>query len=332
MTMQSNVVIHREFPLHRRTNAPTLAGPIFEAVTYAGAAIALAALGTWVFPRWSTWSGDVQPILPGIAAITLLVLGWLIRDEDNQVARRVTGAVWAFGTLFVAWFVWALTAGSVAYAGPWLPLIVAGSTVAVAIALWALHRHTLQVIAVVTAVLATAYVGLALLPAPADWMYAMTFVGLGVIVIGLAALGQFPPRTASFVMGALAVLIAPVVAITVVTSASTPIRTWLFLGVGLAAALSASGVLLRSVSMRVLGALGLFGFVTALIQRYYVDTTAFGLTVAILGAVMVLGALAGLWLYEPGMRPSAGQREATPGEIPGAPVPVETKAEGRIAI
>jgi hypothetical protein len=328
--MQGNVVIHREFPLHRRTTAPSMAGPIFEAVTYAGAAIALAALGTWVYPRWLTWSGEIQPILPGIAAIALLMLGWLIRDEDNPVARRVTGAVWAFGALFVAWFVWSLTAGSAGYAGPWLPLIVAGSTAVVALGLWTFHRHTLQVITLVGAVLATVFYGLALLPEPTDWMYVTAFAGLGVIVMALAAMGLVLPRTASYVTGALAVLIAPAVSITIITSGSTAIRTWLYVGLVLAVALSVAGVLLRSVPVRVLGAVGLFGYVAALIQRYYAETAALGLIVAVLGAVMVVGALVALWLYEPGMRPSIGEREPTPAEL--EPTPADRKTEGRIAI
>ena len=329
--MQGNVVIHREFPLHRRTTAPSTAGPILEAVIYAGAAIALAALGTWVYPRWVTWSGAIQPILPGIAAITLLMLGWLVRDEHKPVARRVTGAVWAFGALFVAWFVWSLTAGTAGYAGPWLPLIVAGSTAVVALGMWTFHRHALQLITLVGAVLATAFYGLALVPAPTDWMYATAFAGLGVIVIGLAAMRFLPPRTASYVTGALALLIAPVVAISVVTPASSAIRTWLYVGVFLAMALSVAGVVLRSVPLRVIGAVGLLGYMGVLIQRYYVETAAFGLIAAILGAVMVVGALVALWLYEPGMRPSIGSRESTPTEAPEAR-PVELKAEGAKAI
>jgi hypothetical protein len=323
MTMQENVVIHREFPLHRRTTAPSFAGPIFEAVTYAGAALALAALGTWVYPRWLTWSGAVQPILPGVAAITLLALGWLIRDEDNPIARRLTGAVWGFAALFVGWFVFALTQGTAGYAGPWVPLIVTGSTAVVALGLWVVHRHSLQLITLIGAVLATAYVGLALLLTPADWMYAITFAGIGVGVIALAAVGLMPPRITAYATGSVVPLIAPLVAITIVTEASTPIRTWVYVGIGLAVALAVAGVLLRSVPMRILAAIGLLGYVAALIQRYYVEPVALGLTLAIVGVVMLVGALVALWMYEPGMKKVAEERPAAP---------IEEEREGKIAL
>jgi hypothetical protein len=84
------------------------------------------------------------------------------------------------------------------------------------------------------------------------------------------------------------------------------------------------------VPVRVIGAVGLLGYVAALIQRFYVETAAFGLIVAILGAVMVVGALVALWLYEPGMRPSRAEREPTRAEL--EPTPVELKAEGAKAI
>jgi hypothetical protein len=309
MAMQENVVIHKQFPLHRRTaEVRSIVGPAVEAVTYAGAALVLAAMGTWIYPRWVGWSHAVQPFLPGLAAIALVVLGWLIRDEHNPVARRLTGALWAFAVPFAGWFVVALL--NVAdYAGPWERLIVAGSMVVVAFGLWLLHRRSLQVVTLVAAMLGAAYVGLALLPTPADWMYATAFAGIGAVVIALAALGLATPRVASFVTGTIAALIAPVAAITVVTASSTPIRSWIYVGLALGVAVAVIGVLARSAPLRVLGAVGVFGYAAALIQRYYVSSAWLGVTLAILGALMIVGAVVALWVYEPGMREVAEIRE-----------------------
>jgi hypothetical protein len=161
----------------------------------------------------------------------------------------------------------------------------------------------------VVSLLGAAYVGLALLPTPTDWMYATAFAGIGAAVIGLAALGLATPRVASFVTGTLAALIAPVAAVTVVTASSTPIQTWAYVGLALGVAAVVTGVLARSVPMRVLGAVGVFGYAALLIQRYYVSSAWLGVTLAILGALMIVGAVVALWVYEPGMREVAEVRE-----------------------
>jgi hypothetical protein len=159
-------------------------------------------------------------------------------------------------------------------------------------------------------------------PLSNTWMFAVTFVGLGAAMIIAAWLGFMLPKTGAYVLGSLAVLVAPIVPVGIVLVLTLD-HTWMVVGVGLAAALVAASVVLRSVPMRILGSVGVLGYLAGLTGTYYADSPTLGLTLAIAGPAMLVGALLALWMYEPGLREGPEEKPS---------MRIESKAETKLAL
>jgi hypothetical protein len=261
---------------------------IAEVLGYLGAALAVAAVGSLLGQHWDDrgTAAHIAVTASGVAALWLG--GWLLRDTDEPALERLAGALWllsvgAMGALVavIGVDVWKPSPEAVATAA-------GASCFLYAAALWAWRRRAPQLVALAAAgVTLTASAAVFAGASPDGTALAVWVFGLAWFAAAWA--GALRPEPAAYVLGALPILIAPWVA--------AEADAMSFLGLAGAAGLMAVSVKLRETPLLVLGSIGVFGFITEIVARYFADTIGVPLALLLSGVILIGVALVTARLY-----------------------------------
>jgi hypothetical protein len=293
-----------------------------EVVGYLGAILLLAGGVAAISRQWShigTWAH--VGILAGAAAFFLLA-GLSVRRVREPAIQRLTGVTWLLSVL--------CTAGAAGYAtydlifsftsadnnaGAVTVLGVGLATSAYAAVLWLVRRRALQaaamfggLITLICGFIATATAGRA--PNGASLAYALALWGFGLAWAVLGWRRRIEPMWAAVPLGTMLALIAPAL--------GTGRHGWLYvIAIITAGAAMAVSVPLRNTVLLGLGAVAMFGYITAVVGSYFGQSLGVPAALSIAGALIIVLAVATARLMrvsQPGEAPAPGTDE--PDQVP----------------
>jgi hypothetical protein len=316
-----------EKPAERRISLLT------EAVGYLGAVLLLAGGVAAISRQWinvGAWAH--VGILAGAAAFFLLA-GLSVRRVREPAIQRLTGVTWLLSVLCAAG-----AAGYVTYdlifsftaadqnAGAVTLLGVGLAASAYAVALWLIYRRALQaaamfgaLVTLICGVIAAAAAGRA--PNGAGLAYALALWGFGLAWAALGWRRYAEPMWVTVPLGTMLALIAPAL--------GAGSHGWLYvIAIITAGAAMAVSVPLRNTVFLGLGAVAMFGYVTAVVIRYFGHSLGAPAALSIAGALIIVLAVATARLMraaQPGEPPASGSEE--PDRAPGPAQTTEPHAE-----
>ena len=305
-----------------------------EVVGYLGAILLLAGGVAAISRQWShigAWAH--VGILAGAAAFFLLA-GLSVRRVREPAIQRLTGVLWLLSVLCTAG-----AAGYVTYdlifsftaadnnAGAVTVLGVGLATSAYAAVLWLIRRRALQaaamfggLITLICGVIATAAAG-GRAANGASLAYALALWGFGLAWAALGWRRRIEPMWAAVPLGTMLALIAPAM--------GTGRHGWLYvIAILTAGAAMAVSVPLRNTVLLGLGAVAMFGYVTAVVVRYFGQSLGVPAALSIAGALIIVLAVATARLMratQPGEPPAPATDE--PDQAPGTAHTKEPRAE-----
>lgn len=272
---------------------PVRLPPVAEAAAYLGILLALAA----AFALWTQLAEDAgDPTrlwFSGGIALVLLLVGWAVGRSQERAMRRLGATLWLLAAV-AAGFV-TLDGYVVATDGNDLPdvttlavgvtgLIVGGGTYLLR------GEATTQVAAFLG--LAVTVVGFPVWliddPQTRSWAIAVALLSAGAVLLGLDALRRLPPSRVGAILGSAVAEIAPLFPL----GEGGQTGPSFLVGAAASTALIVAGVRLPGWVVMVVGALGLFGYLTGTILHYFGETVGAPLALLAGGAVMFVVALA----------------------------------------
>ena len=272
-------------PPRRQRRVPLVA----EVLGYLGAVLALAAGAILVGQHWGDLAPAAHIAIAAVVTVALWLGGWILRDADERALERLAAVLWLLSVGAFAWL------GAILADDVWKPspeataAVVSACTALYAATLWAWRQRSLQLVALAGAGVATAGWVAAFAGVSPEWISLVVW-GFGLAWFIGAWRGALRPPTAAYVLGALPILLGPWTAVGVA-------EPMMFLGLASAAALMAGSVPLRQTPVLFLGAIGMFGFVTAIVIRYFADTIGASAALLLAGLVMIAIALVTARLY-----------------------------------
>lgn len=280
-----------------RTRAPAATGSesigparvslLTEAVAYVGAILMLAGGIAAVARRWSDISdwGHVGTFA-GAAALFLLI-GVIVRGVPEPAVQRLVGVVWFLSVAGVAGAV-----GFAAYevygtSGEVAMLLIGISASVYSALLWLVRRRALQSAALFISLIVTICGTLDTFAhsSASSLAYALTLWGFGLLWAFLGWRRYVEPMWVAVPLGILLALVSPSVAVSD--------YGWVYtIGLLTAAAVMAASVYLRNTPLLVVGTIGMFGYVTSLVVRYFARSMGTPTALAVAGAlILVMAAL-----------------------------------------
>lgn len=267
-----------------RPGDPGLArvSPVTEALAYVGAILLLAGGGAAVAQRWD----DLGPwahvgVFAGTALFFLLV-GVAAYGVRDAAVQRLVSLVWSLSAAAVG-----VAAGLAAYevfevaderGVFWIGL----ATTVYAAVLWLVRTRAVQSGVLFGGVVLTV-IGVILLvdPEPPLLAPALALWALGIGWAGLGWLRYVEPLWVSFPLGVVLALVAP--ALGVID------HGWMYaVAIATAAVVMALSVPLHNPPLLGLGAVGMFGYVTGTVVRYFSDSLGVPAALAITGVVILV--------------------------------------------
>lgn len=269
---------------------PNVAGRISlltEAVAYVGAILVLAGGWAALARRWhdiSDW-GHVGAFAAGAALF--LLIGLTVRGVPEPALQRLVGVVWLLSVAGVGAAV-GFAAHDVYGTSDEVTILLIGVSASVyAAALWLIRRRALQCAALFVALIVAICGALdTFAHASANAVaYGLTLWAFGLLWALLGWRRYLEPMWVAVPLGILLALVAPSVAVTD--------HGWVYaIGVLTAAAVMAVSVRLHNTVLLVVGTVGLFGYVTALVVRYFARSMGTPTALAVAGAlILVMAAL-----------------------------------------
>jgi hypothetical protein len=275
-----------------------------EAVADIGIVLGLAAGGV----LWSRFAGDgrdgARLALSAGVTVGLLVGGALLRRADEAGFQRIASVLWFAATLAIGVTVtdvYALSAGrqlpAVTTLGAGVPMLAMG---------WITHavdRRAPTMLGAFAGSVTTA-VGLVVWLAEDATedarltMLSLTLGAVGIAWLAAGLVGWITPRDRAGVLGAGALLVAPLFLLDQATGAA------LLLGVATSAALMAIGVRLAGTATLIAGAIGLFGYLTGTLVHFFQDSLGVPLVLLLAGVLMIAIAAATVRLRRSRAAPS----------------------------
>lgn len=260
---------------------------VAEVLAYIGAALALAAIGVLLGQHWDELAPAAHIALAAAATAVLAVGGWLIRDTVDPAYRRLASVLWLLSTgtfagavAIVTVEVWGPSAAATA-------LTASACATGYALAVWAWRTSGLQLLALAGAGFATVGSILALTAASPSVVVLVVWA-FGLAWFGATRLKLLRPGEASYILGALALLVAPWV---------SDLDWPAFLGLATAIGLMTASVGLRQTPLLFLGAIGLFCFLTRVVVIYFAGTIGVPMALLLAGVLLVGIALVTARLY-----------------------------------
>lgn len=274
-----------EQPVPRRISLLT------EVVAYLGAILIVAGGAVAIGQRWDDISGwGHVAILAGSAAF-FLALGVVLHRLEDPALRRLVSVLW-----FLSVPGFAAAAGFAAHdiygtTNEVTILVVGVTTTLYAAALWLVRRRALQHVALFAGLVVTICGTIATVtqPTPPSLPFALTLWALGLAWAVLAWQRYIEPLWVGAPLGVILALFAPAIAIAE--------HGWLYtIAIGSAAAAMAGSIPLRNTPLLALGTIGMFGYVTSMVVRYFGETLGVPFTLAITGVVILVLAAVTAWL------------------------------------
>jgi hypothetical protein len=272
-----------------------------EAVAYVGAILLLAGGVTGIGQRWEDMSRSARVgVLAGAAAFFLLV-GALVRRVREPAIQRLVGVVWLLSVVGVAWAVTVATLDVHDNTSRFTVLVVGAAVTVYAAALWLVRRRALQNLALFAGLIVAACgTVVALADSAPSLAFALVLWGLGLVWAGLGWRRLVDPTWVTIASGVALALVAP--------SFGIAEHGWVFaIGIATAAAAMAASVPLRNTPLLASGAVVMFGYVTALVVRYFGESLGVPAALAITGVLII-----GLAVVTARLRRAA--RPATPSQ------------------
>lgn len=253
-----------------------------EALAYVGAVLLLGGGIAAVRQRWSDISAWGHVGLLAGGAVLFLAAGVVLRNVADEAVQRLVSVLWFVSVGGVAAAV-ALATHDIGGTSGTTTLLVSGlTTTAYAAALWLPRRRALQNAALLgSLVVAVCGVVAESVPSPPAIAFALALWALGLTWAVLGWLRVAEPEWTSMPLGVLLALVAPAVGITD--------HGWVFaIAIGTAGALMAASVPLRNVPLLAVATVSMFGYLTALLVRYFADSLGVPAALAIAG-LLILG-------------------------------------------
>ncbi|NUT18866.1 MAG: hypothetical protein HOV77_06750 [Hamadaea sp.] len=276
---------------------------ITEAMAYVGSILVLAGAITAVGQRWDDMTDWGHVAVFTGAALFFLIIGLLVRRVREPAVQRVIGVVWLLSTAGVAGAVGFAAYQVAGWTAETTTLSVGLATSAYAAVLWLIHRAALQNAALFTAFVVT-IVGVNLVavgdtPPSPSFVLALWAFGTGWAV--LAWRHVIEPLWTGLPLGTVLALTAP--------SIGVADHGWLYaVAITSSAAVMALSVPTRNPLFLGLGTLATFGYVTAVVIRYFGDQLGVPATLAITGVLIIALAVVSARLMR-AVRPRTASRQ-----------------------
>ncbi|HLA66253.1 MAG TPA: DUF2157 domain-containing protein [Acidimicrobiia bacterium] len=252
-----------------------------EALGYAGAALALAGIVAAIGNSWDTLGSGGRMAAAAIPTVLAVGAGWTLHSKTEAAFRRLMSLLW-----FLAIGGFAGTAGVVLdqftdIDEDWIALVIGLAMAVPAFILWRLHGAVLQQMALLGSLVVTVLGVFMILPGePSGPAMALAAWALGMVWVLAGWRRVITPQTATMVLGALLTSYAPVV--------GAEDHEWLlFVGIATGGALMALGVKTGLVALLAIGTVAVFGYVTAVVLRYFGDQLGVPLALTIIGGVFI---------------------------------------------
>ena len=272
---------------------------VTEALAYVGGVIILAAVSWLTSQYWSSMSTTARLALFGAIAVLLLVGGWSVPLRLGDVAVRLRSVLWVLSVGAFAAFAGLLAGDQLDWSEEHVALFVSATTLVYSALLWWRHDQPLQHVAAFIGVVATAATLTTLLPGGPDALPGAAICGVGLAWLSLSwgEVITYP---------ALGMLLGPVAA--VFGTLTTIGYDWgTVLTIAVLVLLVVAAVLVRSLPMLAVSALGALLTLPGMMSRYFEDSIAAPLVLVAVGVAMVGGAI---WMArsnkETGSRRSRG--------------------------
>lgn len=271
-----------------------------EVIAYLGTILILAGGIAALGQRWNELTdwGHVGLLVGG--AVLFLGVGLAVRRIAEAAARRLVEVTWLLSVACVA--------GAAGFAthevygrSPEVTTLLAGLAASLyAAALWAVRRTALQCLALFAGLLVTSCGAVATLGqgSATAMQFALTLWAFGLLWTFLGWQRYIDPLWVSVPLGVLLALIAP--------SIGLADHGWLHaIGIVTAAVVMAASVPTRNTVLLGVGAVGVFGYVTSMVVRYFGDSLGVPAALSITGAVILGLAVISARLLRAAKPPSA---------------------------
>lgn len=255
---------------------------VAEALGYVGAILVLAAAATITQQFWADLAGWAHASLVGVLAAVLLVSGAVVRGTEGTPLGRMRSVLWFLAVIAVGGTAAVVADEMLGLEEADLALATFSPATAVAAVLWWRLHRSLQQVAVVGGIVATATASLAVVDvALEDWGGLLVW-SLGIAWLGLAWSRVVEPVRTATVLGAGLALVGPMM----IAPASGG-GGGLVLGLVTAAALVAGSVPARNTILLGLGVVGLFAYVPRTVFRFFGDQLGAPLALLASGGVLL---------------------------------------------
>ena len=265
-------------PPTRRSRIP----PLTEAVGYVGAVLVAGGGIGWVVNGWNDLADWGRIAVLGGGALGFVAVGAMATRSNDPAAIRLTQVAWTVGCALTAGALGVLLVEVAGASDETSFLVVSSCTAIVAVLLYVVDRAVAQHVVLFVAVLLSAIAALGwVVSDPPTWSGSLVAWAVGATwgVLGKRAL--LPPSWVAIPLALLTVLIAP-------TAMGNEVPVAMFAaGIATSAGVMAFGVLTRTMPALILGAVGLFGYVTGAVVRYFGDAVGVPASLTVTGLVLL---------------------------------------------
>lgn len=289
-----------------------------EAVAYVGAILLLAGAAAAIGQRWDQIGGWGHVGAFAAAAAFFLIVGIVVRRIQEPAVQRLTSVAWFLSVAGVAGAA-GLYMSDIYGHGHALTLTVGVVVTVYSAGLWLVRRHALQNVALFAGLVVTVCGVIVAIADPAPSLaFALALWACGVAWAWFGWRAYVQPMWVTVPAGVVLALIAP--------SFTVGEHGWMFaIAIASATVVMAVSVPLRNTPLLAAGTLAMFGYVTAVVIRYFSDSLGVPAALAITGVLVIGLAVVSARLmratHGPKRKPEPGQEGLAPGAHP--PVPQE---------
>jgi len=271
---------NEQLPPEPSPSLPTRPGTglAVEALGYLGGVVVLVSTILIANLYWGDLNTATRTLVVGAGAALLLVGGLAVPRRLGDVGIRLRSVLWLVATATFAGFLVLLGAQALDLSGPDTAVLTTAGTTGLAAALWAAHRHLVQQVATMGALMATASAVLADVATPDS----VPGVGAWAVAVGWFLLGwtdRLPPRRVVLDLAAAAAVVAAVMTLP---------TDWGFgLATGTVAVIVVTAVVQADLVLLAVGAAGTLLVIPSAVAEWFPDSTAVPFVLLGLGLALV---------------------------------------------
>jgi hypothetical protein len=249
-----------------------------EALGYLGGVVVV--VGTILIANlyWDELNVATRVTVMGIASALLCAGGLALPRGLGDVGVRLRSVLWLASTAVFGGFLGLLGAEVIDLSGADTAVLTASGTAALAGALWLLHRHLIQQLATMIALMATAAALVADHLTPDHWPGAAAWL-VAVVWLGLAWGGLLTPRRPVMGLSAAAVILASL--------STLPTNGGFALAIGTVAALVVIAVLFADLVLLAIGAVGTLIVLPSAVNYWFPGSSSAPLALLGVGLALV---------------------------------------------